>query len=39
MTKARATKLITDAQGAVVGVEYEKDGKKFTVCNLHVYIA
>lgn len=27
VTKARATKLLTDADGAVVGVEYEKAGK------------
>jgi len=28
--KARATKLISDPSGAVIGCEYEKDGKKFT---------
>jgi len=27
LTKAKATKLITDKNGAVVGVEYERDGK------------
>jgi len=30
MTKARATKLLTDNQGAVIGVEFEKDGQTFT---------
>lgn len=29
VTKARATNLLTNAQGAVVGVEYEKGGQKF----------
>lgn len=29
LTKARVTKLLTEG-GAVVGVEYEKDGKTFT---------
>ncbi len=29
ITKARATKLLTAADGAVVGVEYEKDGQLF----------
>ena len=27
ITKAKATKLITNSNGAVVGLEYEKDGK------------
>ena len=30
ITKARATKLLTDNAGATIGVEYEKDGQTFT---------
>jgi len=30
ITKARATKILTDSNGAAIGVEYEKDGQTFT---------
>ena len=30
LTKARATKLLTDASGAVIGVEYEHEGATHT---------
>jgi hypothetical protein len=32
VTKARVTKLLQDASGAVIGVEYEKDGQVHQVC-------
>jgi flavocytochrome c len=30
VTKAKVTRVLSDASGAAIGVEYEKDGKKFT---------